>query len=153
MLAKDSRRTLVAEEVIGCTGFHRSTHFVLWKMFPFLYRYGLWGQTSILWPKSSSKCLPISQKGTCFKGFIDFLKKCPVSLTVCVCVLTPMPTEANREQLPDPIAGFQALVLWENNKRSWPLSHHLSSLRAFAFKIRTPANMRMFLPLPIGDYF
>lgn len=85
MLAKDSRRTLVAEEAIRCIGFRRSTHLCTIKMFPFPYRHGLWCQTSVLWPKSSPKCLQISQKGTCFKGFIDFLKNLCLSHCVCSC--------------------------------------------------------------------
>lgn len=87
MLAKDSRRTLVAEEAIRCIGFRRSTHLCTIKMFPFPYRHGLWCQTSVLWPKSSPKCLQISQKGTYLKGFIDFFKK-SLFLSLCVFLLT-----------------------------------------------------------------
>lgn len=159
MLAKDSRRTLVAEEAIRCIGFRRSTHLCTIKMFPFPYRHGLWCQTSVLWPKSSPKCLQISQKGTCFKGFIDFFfffKS--LFLSLCVCLLT-------EETLVSRSWSYWLLwVAWSDcwgcssdratsNKRSGALSHHLCSPRALASKICTPMNIRMFLPTPTGRYY
>lgn len=125
----------------------------------------LWCQTSILWPKSSSKCLLISQKGTRFKGFLDFFFCVCVSLSpcVCVCACTHAPTEAKRntDTLELELQAFLSCPMWLLGSRLWSsdraisvLDHWaiISSPRAFAFKICAPVNIRMFLPSPIGAF-
>lgn len=166
MLAKESTRTLVAEKTIACVGVHEAPTLCHGRCsLSSQVTHGLWCQTSILWPKSSSKCLLISQKGIRFKGFLDFFCVCVCLFhCVCVCACTHAPTEANRntDTLELEFQAFLSCSIWLLGSRLWSSDRAISVLdywaiisspRALAFKICTPVNIRMFLPSPIGDFF